>query len=500
MKIDLRETARRRIRKGKNMHKLTGNREAVLEVLRQTVFHLGGDTAGSGTRKDAGGDSKLIGMKRLGIASDSQWTAKRDETIDMLQRAYEREADKGILLRAAKGFAAAPLESAAKDWYMPRDRTIAVFQAAMDEYIDKKLESSVEARKKDNRKTSIKTGKGRFSMAEPAFDKASVEPDIDLFFIAARRGSLHGTAAFAGFEKYDNLDPGWIEVVWEKAKSLLRGKAKFITHEKKTDFRFDIVDKPTVKIALVSDWGGGNDGARAVAAQIKARQPDHAIHLGDIYYAGTEHEINNRFLNMWDFWATPATAGRSFTLNSNHEMYGGGHGYFKTTIKALKQPASYFSLSNKHWRFIGLDTGYVDHDLNAEQLDWLGGQLTGSQKTILLSHHQPFSAFAAGDPGAKLRARVQPFFDKIHGWFWGHEHLCVAYGKHLGINGRCIGHGCIPYEVPAPTSGVPVTWIDDRKQPNGRGMHGFALLTLNGANMQVEYIDQDGIVALEESF
>ena len=472
------------------MNELTGDRKAVLEVLRQTVFHLGrGENA-----------AKQIGMNRLGITSDLQWTAKRDETIDMLQRALEREQGKANATHNKSFAPVAPSESAAKDWYMPRDRTIAVFQAAMDEYIDKKLESSSLARKTGKGKTSTKRVKGRFSIGASAADTAAVKPNIDLFFIEARHPAPPSTAAFAGFEKYDNLDPGWIEVVWEKARSLLRSKAKFIKHEKKTDFRFNIIDKPTVKIALVSDWGGGNDAARAVAAQIKSSQSDHVIHLGDIYYAGTEHEINNRFLNLWDFWSTTATAGRSFSLNSNHEMYGGGHGYFKTTIKALKQPASYFSLANKHWRFIGLDTGYVDHDLNAEQIDWLGGQLTGSQKTILLSHHQPFSAFAIGDPGAKLRARVQPFFDKIHGWFWGHEHLCVAYGKHLGINGRCIGHGCIPYEVPTPTNDVPVSWIDERKQPNGRGMHGFALLTLNGTDMQVEYIDQNGAIAHQESF
>lgn len=473
------------------MNKLTGNRETVLEVLRQTVFHLG--------RADNDVRAKQVGMKRLGVASDSQWTAKRDETIDILQRAYEREHDKEIVVRA-KSFAAAPSESAAKEWYMPRDRTIAVFQAAMDEYIDQKSGGANQANNTNKGKTLAKRVKGRFSIGEPVRDADAVEPKIDIFFAPSRKSPTRGTAAFAGFEKYDNLDPGWIAVVWEKAKSLLRGKAKFIKHEKKTDFRFEIVDKPTATIALVSDWGGGNDAARAVAAQIKARQPDHVIHLGDIYYAGTEHEINNRFLNMWDFWSTPATPGRSFALNSNHEMYSGGHGYFKTTIKALKQPASYFSLSNKHWRIIGLDTGYVDHDLNAEQLDWLGGQLTGAAKTILLSHHQPFSAFASGDSGAKLRARVQPFFNKVHGWFWGHEHLCVAYGKHLGINGRCIGHGCIPYEVPTSSNDIPVTWIDARKQSNGRGMHGFALLTLSGANMQIEYIDHNGDVAYNESF
>lgn len=459
------------------MNKLTGNQEEVLKLLGLTGFLLGRD--GNKT------DTKLVGMERLGITSESQWTTKRDETIDMLKRAYERE----------QKFVSSS-ESVTKEWYMPRDRTIAIFQAAMDEYIDQKLQNSTQAKNTNKKKLSSKNMKGSPAMNESVLGESVNEPKIDLFFT-----STGGTEAVNELQQFGKLDPGWVSVLFEKLKLLIRGKAKFIKHEKKTDFRFDIVDKTTVTIALVSDWGGGNDAARGVGAQIKARQPDHVIHLGDVYYAGTEHEINNRFLNMWDFWETPATAGRSFALNSNHEMYSGGHGYFKTTLKALKQPASYFSLSNKHWQFIGLDTGYVDHDLNAEQIDWLGGQLTGSAKTILLSHHQPFSAFAAFDSGANLRARVQPFFDKVYGWFWGHEHLCVAYGKHLGINGRCIGHGCIPYEVPTPSNNnIPVTWFDGRENPNGGGMHGFALLTLNDANMQVEYIDQNGDVSRSESF
>ena len=472
------------------MHELTGNREAVLEVLRQTVFHLGRDTSS---------DAKRIGMNKLGIKSEPQWTKQRDTTIDILQRAYEREQDKSMILRTTN-LSAAPSESVVKDLYMPRDRTVAVFQAAMDEFLDITLENAKSGKKANRRKSSGKSVKDKAALTEEVNTVPATEPNVELFFKLSD-SSMRRTEDFAGFEKYDNLDPGWIRVVWEKAKSLLRGKAKFIKHTNNTDFRFDIVNKPAVTIALVSDWGGGNDAAYAVAAQINARHPDHVIHLGDVYYAGTEVEINKRFLNLWNFWSTPAMAGRSFALNSNHEMYGGGHGYFKTTLKALKQPASYFSLGNSHWRFIGLDTGYVDHDLNAEQLEWLDAQLTGSTKTILLSHHQPFSAFADGDPGAKLRARVQPLFDRIYGWFWGHEHLCVAYGSHLGIKGRCIGHGCIPYEVPGrSTSAIPVEWMDERKQLNGRGMHGFALLTLNDASLLVEYIDQDGAVAHSELF
>ncbi len=112
------------------MHELTGNREAVLEVLRQTVFHLGSENK-------EGAESAVaqpVGMKRLGVTNRLQWTKQRDATIGVPQRAYEREQDKTMLLRAAD-LSAVPSESASKDWYMPRDRTLAVFQAAMLNFI-----------------------------------------------------------------------------------------------------------------------------------------------------------------------------------------------------------------------------------------------------------------------------------------------------------------------------------------------------------------------------
>ena len=40
------------------------------------------------------------------------------------------------------------------------------------------------------------------------------------------------------------------------------------------------------------------------------------MHLGDVYYSGTEDEVQERFLNVW-----PTTAGkRTVAVNSNHEI------------------------------------------------------------------------------------------------------------------------------------------------------------------------------------
>src|SRR5438132_772287 len=84
------------------------------------------------------------------------------------------------------------------------------------------------------------------------------------------------------------------------------------------------------KIALLADWGTGLYGAPASAKCITATIPSltHVIHLGDVYYSGTTHEIDERFI---PFWPTVADA-KSRACNSNHEMYSGGHGYFEKTL------------------------------------------------------------------------------------------------------------------------------------------------------------------------
>jgi hypothetical protein len=402
------------------MNNITGDREAVLQLLNETILQLGHDAP----------KARKAGMRSLNVKTDTQWSHNRDQIIESLQRGYERaqtqklveEAIPKTRSRSITVDAAHP-ERAVETSFAPRDRTLAVFQAAMDEYLSAKSISDASVPKKKSVKTR--------SMKSAVEKAAAPEEKIRVFFDTKASGRkarsrVTKTRVLVG-EQFDNLDPRWIEVVWEKTKSLLKGKHKFITHKSATDFRFELAENSL--IAIIGDWGGGNAAAQAVAKQIKSLNPtpDHVIHLGDVYYAGTAREIKERFLK---YWPTPPAPGRSFALNSNHEMYSGGYGYFDVTLKEFKQPASYFSLGNKNWRFIGLDTGYVDHDLNNEQVEWLAGQFTGSSnpKTILMSHHQLFSAYE--NTNAKnLQRRVQPFLDKnkIYGWIWGHEHLAVVY-------------------------------------------------------------------------
>ncbi len=449
------------------MHEITGNREAVLKLMEDTSYHLA-ERAGAPR-----------GARAVSTSSASAKRTQQQQFADQLDQARLRQADR-------KGPRAAALGRAidADGWYAPRDRVVALFQSAMDEYLTDRVGAPGSA-------TTAKPTKKASARSASSRGRASARTaDLADFYRASARG---GARAVDINPQFSNLDPGWAKVVWEKAKLLFKGKHALVTHRALSDFRFPM--DSTTRVAIVGDWGGGNAAAQAVARQIAKLKPNHVIHLGDVYYSGTPGEVKDRFLK---YWPTPRAPGLSFALNSNHEMYSGGYGYFDLTLKRFKQPASYFSLSNEHWRFIGLDTGYDDHDVNGKQREWLLGQFkTAGPKTILLSHHQLFSAFEATDT-SKLQAAVQPLLDKkqVYGWIWGHEHLCVAYQQRFGVNAICLGNGCFPYNAPKKKPKIAVQWMDKRTQadPDYRGTHTFALLTLDGPKIKFDFINQDGDV------
>jgi hypothetical protein len=105
---------------------------------------------------------------------------------------------------------------------------------------------------------------------------------------------------------FDTADPGWLTVAFEKLKELFRGKHKFIKHTSLTSFQQDLPANAVV--ALFADWGTGEPTAQRVMQQIKAVNPTHAIHLGDIYYSGMPKEEQKRFLSIIDqFGPSPST-------------------------------------------------------------------------------------------------------------------------------------------------------------------------------------------------
>jgi Calcineurin-like phosphoesterase len=209
-----------------------------------------------------------------------------------------------------------------------------------------------------------------------------------------------------------------------------------------------------VRLAMLGDWGTGLYGAPTCAKSIAGAKPayDILLHLGDVYYAGTEPEVEGRFLNLWPNIPNAI----SCAINSNHEMYSGGNAYFRQTLPAFRQSSSVFALRNDCWLLIGLDSAYEGNDrvggkLSDLQAGWVAAQVDeaakNGQRVILFSHHQPFSLFET--QGAILADCLKGALAarKIFAWYWGHEHRCVIYERHPDWNlyGRCIGHSGYPY-------------------------------------------------------
>ena len=289
-----------------------------------------------------------------------------------------------------------------------------------------------------------------------------------------------------------------------------------------------------VLVAIASDWGTGTSSAYKVADQMAKADPDVTIHLGDVYYSGTEEEYSTYFMapGCWPSGKlrprTSADASGTYVLNANHEMYSGGRGYFDVALPGLKQETSYFCLENDHWRIIAIDTGYhctrglkkilsfifgdttrLDH----ATLVWLGQVIfrdaTDPRPVILLSHHQWFSAFDDRNY-LTIGEQLQPYLARVALWFWGHEHRFAGYSafapKGTKVRARCIGHGGMPIEIgwkrKEPT---PAVFSDQRLAGTAAdgsriGFCGFALLDFRAEQLVVTYIDENSRRLLQETW
>ena len=296
-----------------------------------------------------------------------------------------------------------------------------------------------------------------------------------------------------------------------------------------------------VNIAILGDWGTGQPAARAVMNQLTAipgLTPDYIIHVGDVYYSGSplatdktgSHyfspgEENNNLLELWP----SAYSGRSFTLNSNHEMYCGANGFYydalgwsggppfsKTPFKSQKGSGC-FALQYGGWTLLGLDSAYMSSITNAFMNGSIGGangvqgkwiQQLGldRKKTIVLTHHNGISAASSA---------IMPLWTEIKGalngdpyaWYWGHVHNAIVYSYPVTIlpdaklpvitlntYARCLGHAAIPYGPSSALDHRPIAWREASLQPppSKQLYNGFAILTLTlDGNGQVATITEN---------
>jgi hypothetical protein len=250
--------------------------------------------------------------------------------------------------------------------------------------------------------------------------------------------------------QFDELDIlGW-------AKSLFTWVKKLKPHKWLTAPATPDGLPNTMRVAILGDWGTGLYGAPVCAASIQNDPKDYGLllHLGDVYYSGTDTEVADRFLRLWP--NKPNAINRA--CNSNHEMYTGGYAYFQQTLKKFNQPASYFALQNDHWMLVGLDSAYQEGELTNDQVAWLKALLAnaGNRRVILFTHHQLYSWAEKSD--AKMQSQLGELLmsKKIFAWYWGHEHRCMIFDQHpvWNVYGRCVGHSGFPYYRDKFTEGV----------------------------------------------
>ncbi len=315
---------------------------------------------------------------------------------------------------------------------------------------------------------------------------------------------------------YDQLDPEWLWAVLDYlVVTLGKDRAPFGASPQIVPLSGIATDQ--VRIAVVGDWGTGiysDNPAVQVMKQINALKPDYIIHLGDVYYAGTDgdfppmgEEVNN-YLDLWPSTATQA-AGTSFMLNSNHEMYSGAKGYFAALGDDRFQSqhgTSYFALTYAGWTIVGLDSAYYDTsamfmdgsivkgDPHQIQPNWVKTLGLTPSKTIVMTHHNGLSYDGTSQNGIWCEIN-QALGGDPAAWYWGHVHDGIAYSSPTisGSNtiARCVGHGAFPYanawgmDAAKPIRYEYYAHTANPKEPP-RVLNGFMMMTISSTGQVTE--------------
>lgn len=343
-------------------------------------------------------------------------------------------------------------------------------------------------------------------------------------------GSVLSTETWATF------DQGWFVAFINLLETVLRD-----TWYNNGNFPMPSVPKPvrltgaaanTVNIVLVGDWGTGDSPAAAVMRQIVQNiRPDYIIHLGDVYYGGTPasgdpnsahyYSPGEEKANLLAAWPAAYT-GRSFTLNSNHEMYSGANGLFYDALTASNSPfsaqqgLSCFVLKYGDWSILGLDSAYNGKSTDAfmtgnlgdpagAQVAWIKSLQLNPAKTIVLTHHTGFAYDCSSVMDLWSQVNAALGGKDPYAWYWGHAHNGIVYANPVSIPvsgqpgfttstyARCAGHGALPYGVAsALLNNKNVLWqaSSPMPPPSKQIYNGFVLLNFVMANNQVTRISE----------
>ena len=134
-------------------------------------------------------------------------------------------------------------------------------------------------------------------------------------------------------------------------------------------------------------------------------------------------------------------------------------------------------------------------------MNFLKTQVATGKKIIVLSHHAGLSE--DGSATTELWSQVLSAFPAGSApafWYWGHFHAGVVYNPFATVNCRCCGHGGIPWGQASILQASPnVAWHEHRSANDPdlpqRVLNGFAVLNLNGPQIQELFYDENGGIA-----
>lgn len=480
------------------MIKETLDRETVRSVLELVSADLTSLALASGSRRRFDGDVP----QDFGDVEPQEFEAAR-EAIDAAREREQAESSGQIGFDAEEkaGVGRRGEGSASMDEvvFLSRDPDICALQSAMDEYFAEVAQDRVITEALPDAKT---LGSARRDADDEDGGKSSSP-----VMVTDRR--IHAPANRRLLDQFSVTDIRWISCLYAVARRQAAHRHAFNTTPAVRDIAAD------ARLVIVGDWATGLPRALCVAKQmgealrpgIQSGRDQHAIHLGDTYYSGWPKEYERRFLPHWPVSTSEAQHVRSWSLNANHDMYSGGHGYYDTLLAderfAEQAGCSYFALQSPHWRILGIDTGWIEGDLHEPQADWLRQQCEQAselrQRVLLLSHHPLVSAYES--QGDTLRNRLAHLLDRrlIHAWIWGHEHRCMVYAPNNGLSyAACVGHGGVPVYMSHRDNGEwPAPAIYEDRRYIRRGLErwaymGFCVVDLLGEHLRVRYLDEHG--------
>lgn len=343
-------------------------------------------------------------------------------------------------------------------------------------------------------------------------------------------GVVGGDGTLFSFAPYAQMDPGWSLAALDYILQVTNIDSIYPFQTNKYS-PLQMPNETSITVAVFGDWGTGSyqDGtngdaspSQQIADLIKNKfKPDICIHLGDVYYAGSEDEETDKLIGCWP---QPQPQTPSFTLNSNHEMYSGATGYFTkalgNTIFNTNQPNSYFQINFGNWILLGLDSAYYDPSpfyADGSIADPTGIQTALLQaaaaepgkKVMIFTHHNPIDLTGNTVVGAQDSQLWYQVMNAMSPktpdyWYWGHQHAGIIYISPNPVMGntncRCMGNAGIPIGNASwmPKYGFNVDTYMNKAFPNPgptqtlRIQNGFALLTFTQNEVTEQWFYQDG--------